>query len=204
MAYTLPQLPYAYEALEPYLDAENLRIHHSKHHQNYVNKLNEAFEKAPELKDQKLESLLASPEQIPSSVRTAIINNGGGHFNHSLFWTVLTPNSTKEPVGEIQKAINEEFGNFGSLKEKLSDAAVKHFGSGWGWLCLDAQKKLVVTSLHDQDVPMRQKLEPLFTVDVWEHAYYLKYRNERPKFVEAVWNVVHWQEVNRRYTALLK
>jgi superoxide dismutase, Fe-Mn family len=197
--YTLPELPYAYNALEPFMDEETLRIHHTKHHQTYVTRLNEAIANAPELKDTTLEALLSKPENIPNSVRTAVINNGGGHFNHSVFWTVLGPNSAKEPSGEIRKAIVDEFGHFSNFKEKLTDAAVKHFGSGWGWLCLDAKKKLVITSTHDQETPLSHQMQPLLVIDVWEHAYYLKYRNMRASFVEAIWNIVNWDEVNRRY-----
>jgi Fe-Mn family superoxide dismutase len=204
MSYTLPALPFAFDALEPYMDAETLKIHHGKHHQNYVNKLNEALEKAPELKDQPLETLLANPEQLPSAVRTAVVNNGGGHWNHSFFWTVLGPKSSKEPTGEIAKAITESFGDFKTFQEKFNTITTTHFGSGWGWLCVDAQGKLALTSTHDQEVPMRLKLKPVLTMDVWEHAYYLKYRNERAKFVEAVWNVVNWTEVNSKYLAALK
>ncbi|AMA72531.1 MULTISPECIES: superoxide dismutase [Aneurinibacillus] len=194
----LPDLPYAYDELEPYIDARTLEIHHSKHHANYVNQLNVALEGQHELADKSIEWLLSNLEHIPESIRTAVRNNGGGHYNHSLFWSVMSPTGGGEPIGELAEAIAACFGNFKNMKEMVSQAAIRHFGSGYGWLVFD-NGKLEVMSTSNQDTPLAEGKIPLMVIDVWEHAYYLKYQNKRPDFVSAWWNVVNWREVEKRY-----
>jgi Fe-Mn family superoxide dismutase len=201
MPFTVPELPYPKEALEPHIDAKTMEIHHDKHHAAYVSKLNEAVQKHPELEKKTVEELLSSINTIPEDIRTAVRNHGGGHANHSLFWTIMGPKAGGEPTGEVASAIKSTFGGFASFKEKLAAAAVGQFGSGWGWLCLDKAGKLVVKSLPNQDSPLMDGLKPILGVDVWEHAYYLKYQNRRPDYVTAWWNVVNWNEVNKRYAA---
>jgi Fe-Mn family superoxide dismutase len=198
MSFELPALPYAFDALEPYIDARTMEIHHDKHHQGYVNKLNAALEKHPELQEKSLEELVRNPASLPEDVQTAIRNNGGGHYNHSIFWTVMSPNGGGEPTGALAQAIKDAFGDFTTFKDKFSQAAATRFGSGWAWLGLK-DGKLTVISLPNQDAPLMEGLTPILGLDVWEHAYYLKYQNRRPEYISNWWNVVNWDEVARRY-----
>lgn len=201
MPHELPSLPYDFAALEPHVDETTMRIHHGKHHAGYVSKLNGALEKHPQLADWPVEKLLAQLSEVPEDIRTAVRNNGGGHANHTLFWSIMSPSGGGEASGDLAKAIKDAFGDFASFKGRLSDAAVGRFGSGWGWLSLDAKGKLVVESTPNQDSPLLEGRTPILGVDVWEHAYYLKYQNRRPEYVEAWWNTVNWEEVARRYAA---
>jgi Fe-Mn family superoxide dismutase len=203
MAFEVPSLPYAYEALEPYIDAQTMHLHHDKHHQAYVDNANAAVAKAPELAGKSAEELLANLAAVPEAVRGAIRNNAGGHVNHSMFWAIMGPNAGGAPSGPIADAITKTFGDFAQLQEKLNDAGVKQFGSGWTWLALGAGG-LQVLSTPNQDSPISQGLHPILGNDVWEHAYYLKYQNRRAEYLKAWWNVVNWAEVNRRYQAALK
>ena len=206
MAHTLPPLPYAFDALEPHIDARTMEIHHGKHHQAYVTNLNAALDKAPELKDRPLEELLAKLDDAPEGVRTAIRNNGGGHWNHSLFWQIMAPaahgeTAGGEPDGAIADAIRGSFGAFGTFREQFAAAAAGRFGSGWVWLLREGDK-LTITSSPNQDNPIMDGKRPgdiLLGLDVWEHAYYLNYQNRRPDYVTAWWNVVNWDEVTRRF-----
>jgi superoxide dismutase, Fe-Mn family len=201
MAHTLPNLPYDFAALEPHIDAKTMEIHHGKHHQAYVNNLNAALEKAPELKDKPLEELLRDVNKAPESVRTAVRNNGGGHWNHTFFWTIMAPKAGGEPSGAIADAIRSSFGDFAKFKEQFAAAAAGRFGSGWAWLLRDGTK-LSITSTPNQDNPLmdgKKASDVLLGLDVWEHAYYLKYQNRRPDYVTAWWNVVSWQEVGKRF-----
>ena len=200
MTFELPSLPYAYGDLEPSIDAMTMEIHHSKHHNAYVSNLNAALEKHPELAGKSLEGLVSELAGVPEDIRTAVRNNGGGHFNHSLFWTVMAPNGGGEPSGELASAIDGVFGDFASFKESFSKAAATRFGSGWAWLGVK-EGKLAVLSMPNQDVPMMEGLTPILGLDVWEHAYYLKYQSRRPEYVTNWWNVVNWDEVARRYAA---
>ena len=204
MAFTLPTLPYPYDALEPHFDAKTMEIHHTKHHNTYVTKLNEALGSAPALQNKSLEELLTGINSAPDNVRNAVRNHGGGHHNHSLFWSVLGPKADGEPSGDLAAAINAEFGAFASFKERFSTTAANHFGSGWAWLCVDKGSKLVLKSLPNQDSPLMDGLTPILGLDVWEHAYYLKYQNRRPEYVAAFWNVVNWPEVAKRLAAAKK
>jgi Fe-Mn family superoxide dismutase len=196
----LPKLPYAFDALEPHIDAKTMEIHHGKHHQAYVNNLNAALDKHPELKEKKLEDLLRGIDQVPEDIRTAVRNNGGGHHNHSLFWTIIGPNAGGAPGGDLASAIDKAFGSFDALKEKVNDGGAKRFGSGWSWLVVHGGK-LEAYSTANQDSPLMEGKTPILGVDVWEHAYYLKYQNRRPDYLAAWWNVVNWNEVARRYAA---
>ena len=198
MTFDLPSLAYAYDALEPSIDTLTMEIHHSKHHNAYVNNLNAALEKHPELAGKSLEELVTNINSVPEDIRTAVRNNGGGHFNHSLFWTVMSPHGGGEPSGDLAAAIGDAFGSFASLKESFSKAAATRFGSGWAWLGFK-NGKLAVLSMPNQDVPMMEGLTPILGIDVWEHAYYLKYQNRRPEYVSNWWNVVNWDEVATRY-----
>ncbi len=198
MTFELPSLAYAYDALEPSIDAMTMEIHHNKHHKAYVNNLNSALEKHPELAGKSLEELVTNINSVPEDIRTAVRNNGGGHFNHSLFWTVMSPNGGGEPSGDLAAAIGDAFGDFASFKETFSKAAATRFGSGWAWLGFK-NGKLTVLSMPNQDVPMMEGLTPILGIDVWEHAYYLKYQNRRPEYVSNWWNVVNWEEVANRY-----
>jgi superoxide dismutase, Fe-Mn family len=203
MAHTLPPLPYAFEALEPHIDAQTMQIHHGKHHQAYVTNLNAALEKAPELQDRPLEQLLADLNAVPEAVRGAVRNNGGGHWNHSLFWTIMAPNAGGEPDGKLADAIRSGFGDLATFKTQWGTAAAGRFGSGWVWLLRDGDK-LTITSSPNQDNPIMDGRAPgdiLLGLDVWEHAYYLRYQNRRPDYVTAWWNVVNWGEVAKRYGA---
>ena len=200
MAFTLPALPYAYDALTPYIDEETMHVHHEKHHNAYITNANAALEKHPELADKTIEELLADLNSIPEDIRTAVRNNGGGHANHSLFWTVLAPNAGGEPTGAVKDGIEEAFGSFDAMKEKFSAAAAGRFGSGWAWLVV-SDGKLEITSTPNQDSPISEGKTPILGLDVWEHAYYLNYKNVRPEYIKAFWNLVNWDEVNRRLAA---
>lgn len=199
MAFTLPPLPYGYEALEPNVDARTMEIHHTKHHQGYVNNLNAAIEKAPELQGKSLEDLLKNLSAVPEKVRTAVRNNAGGHWNHSLFWTIMAPNAGGEPSGELATAVGSAFGDFAKFKEQFNAAASGRFGSGWAWLVSDAKGALSIESTPNQDNPLMDGRNAILGVDVWEHAYYLKYQNRRADYLSAWWNTVNWPEVAKRY-----
>ena len=198
MPYTLPDLPYKFDALEPFIDARTMEIHHDKHHQTYVTKLNEAIAKYPELERKSVEELLKNLPAIPEDIRTAVKNHGGGHYNHSLFWTSLVPKSGGKPSGNLSTAIDRDFGNFAKFQEKLTAVALGQFGSGWGWLVV-RNEKLEAYALPNQDSPLSAGDIPLLGVDVWEHAYYLKYQNKRDEYLKNWWNVVNWEEVARRF-----
>lgn len=198
--FELPELPYAYDALEPHIDKETMNIHHTKHHNTYVTKLNAALEGHADLQDKSLDTLLSDLDSVPESIRTAVRNNGGGHANHALFWTLLSPNGGGEPTGELASKIKDTFGSFDAFKEKFATAATGRFGSGWAWLIVD-NGELVVTSTPNQDTPVMEGKTPILGIDVWEHAYYLKYQNKRPDYIAAFWNVVNWDEVAKRYEA---
>lgn len=200
MAYELPELPYAYDALEPQIDVETMHLHHEKHHNTYVTNLNAAVEKYPELAEKSVEDLIADMDAIPSDIQTAVRNNGGGHANHSFFWEILTPNATEEPVGELKTAIEETFGSLDALKEEFKKAATGRFGSGWAWLVLN-DGKLVVTSTANQDSPLMEGQTPVLGLDVWEHAYYLNYKNVRPDYIDAFWKLVNWEKANELFVA---
>jgi Fe-Mn family superoxide dismutase len=197
MAHTLPPLPYPSDALEPHIDKMTMEIHHGKHHNAYVTNLNAALEKAPELQSKSLEDLVKGINSVPEAIRTAVRNNGGGHLNHSMFWQIMGPNAGGAPTGAIADAINSSFGSFDKLKEQFKAAAVGRFGSGWAWV-IDSGGKLVIESSPNQDNPLMDGKKPVFGIDVWEHAYYLKYQNRRPDYIEAWWNVVNWAEINKR------
>ena len=199
MAFTLPKLPYDFNALEPHIDARTMEIHHDKHHQAYVNNLNTAIQKHPELEKKSLEDLLKDLSSVPEDIRAAVRNNGGGHFNHSLFWEIMSPKGGGEPSGKLADAIKKAFSDFAAFKEKLSTTAVGQFGSGWGWLCKDKSGGLSVVSTPNQDNPISNGLTAILGVDVWEHAYYLNYQNRRPDYVAAWWNVINWEEVAKRF-----
>ncbi|MEI5989608.1 superoxide dismutase [Fe] [Enterococcus termitis] len=200
MTYTLPDLPYAYDALEPYIDVETMHLHHDKHHNTYVTNLNAAIDKHPELGTKSVEELIADMDSIPEDIRTAVRNNGGGHANHSFFWEIMAPNAGGAPTGEIKDAIDAAFGSFDKLKEEFKTAATGRFGSGWAWLVLN-NGKLEVTSTPNQDSPLMDGKTPVLGLDVWEHAYYLNYKNVRPEYIDAFWNVVNWDKVNEHFTA---
>jgi Fe-Mn family superoxide dismutase len=198
MAFTLPALPYANDALEPHIDARTMEIHHTKHHQAYVNNLNAAVEKAPELASKSLDDLMRGINSVPEAVRTAVRNNGGGHWNHSLFWQLMGPGKGGEPTGKLADAIKSAFGDFNKFKEQFAAAGVGRFGSGWAWLVNDGGK-LSITSTPNQDNPLMEGKTAILGLDVWEHAYYLKYQNRRPDYITAWWNVVNWDSVAERY-----
>ncbi len=200
MSYTLPDLPYAYDALEPNIDAKTMEIHHSKHHQTYVNSLNAAVEGTP-WAELPVEELVSRIAELPDKLKGPVTNHGGGHANHSLFWTVMSPQGGGEPGGELAAAIDAELGGFEAFKKAFTQAAITRFGSGWAWLCVDKAGKLSVENSANQDSPLMQGLTPILGLDVWEHAYYLKYQNRRPEYIEAFYKVVHWNEVARRYQA---
>ena len=200
MPYQLPALPYAFDALEPHIDAKTMEIHHDKHHATYVNKLNEATASHPDLQAKPVEDLLRGIDQVPEQIRGAVRNHGGGHANHSLFWQIMGPNAGGTPSGELADAIQQAFGSFESCKEKLTNAAANQFGSGWGWLVVSGGK-LDVIARPNQDSPLMEGKTPILGVDVWEHAYYLKYQNRRPDYLAAWWNTINWPEVAKRYGA---
>ena len=204
MAHTLPPLPYAYDALEPHIDKETMTIHHDKHHAAYVNNLNAALEGHPELQSKSVEELIANLDAVPENIRTAVRNNGGGHANHTLFWDIMGPGGGGQPTGELAEAINRAFGSFEAFKEKFSQAAATRFGSGWAWLIVDKNGNLAVTSTPNQDSPLMEGDTPILGLDVWEHAYYLKYQNRRPEYIAAFWNVINWENVAKRYAAAKK
>jgi Fe-Mn family superoxide dismutase len=199
MAFDLPELPYAYDALEPHIDARTMEIHHSKHHQGYTNNLNSAIEKHPELADKKVGELLKDLNAVPEDIRMAVRNNGGGYKNHKIFWKVMSPDGGGEPTGALADAINAAFGDFSSFKDAFSKAGATRFGSGWAWLSKKSDGSLVVSSTPNQDNPISEGLMPLLGLDVWEHAYYLNYQNRRGDYIAAWWNVVNWDEVARRF-----
>jgi Fe-Mn family superoxide dismutase len=201
MAHELPALPYAFDALEPHIDARTMEIHHGKHHQAYVNNLNNALESHAGLQGKSIADLLKDLNAIPESIRTAVRNNGGGHANHSLFWPCMSPDGGGEPSGQVAEAINAAFGSFAGFKEQFSKAAATRFGSGWAWLSVDSQGGVIVTSTPNQDSPLSEGLTPILGLDVWEHAYYLNYQNRRPDYIAAWWNVVNWDQVAQNYAA---
>ena len=197
MAFTLPALPYPAEALEPYIDTKTMEIHHGKHHQAYITNVNKALESAPELAQKTVGELLAGNLAIvPDAIKTAVRNNGGGHANHSLFWTLLAPNAGGAPKGDIAGIITANFGSFDTFKEKFAAAATTRFGSGWAWLTKDSAGKFEISSTANQDSPLMDGKKPILGLDVWEHAYYLKYQNRRPDYITAWWNVINWDTVN--------
>ncbi len=205
MPHQLPPLPYAYDALEPYLDARTLEIHHDKHHATYLANLNKALEGAPDWQDKRVEDLLQNLAVVPEALRKAVRNQGGGFVNHTFYWESMAPNAGSAPVAgsAIAVAINKTFVSFATFKEKFAAAAVGHFGSGWGWLSVNAERQLVIHSTANQDSPLSEGLIPLLTCDVWEHAYYLKYQNRRADYVTGWWNIVNWEKVDARYTAVM-
>lgn len=198
MAYKLPDLPYAYDALEPHIDERTMRIHHDKHHGGYTKKTNSALE-GTDFEDKSIEEVLSNITDVPEDIRQFVINNGGGYANHSLFWKILSPNGGGEPTGEIADAIDDEFGSFSKFQEEFNKAAKGRFGSGWAWLCVKSDGSLELLSTPNQDSPLMNGLTPIFGLDVWEHAYYLKYQNRRPDYIDAFWNVVNWDQVNKNY-----
>lgn len=205
MKHELPQLSYAYDALEPYIDAQTMELHHSKHHAGYVDKLNAALEKVPaEFQEKSIDNLMQSFNDIPADVRTPIRNFGGGHYNHSLFWEILAPEKDGgggEAQGEVAQAISRDFGDFGQFKEAFDKSATTLFGSGYAWLVMDDSGKLSVIPTQNQDCPLTDGLKPILVIDVWEHAYYLKYQNRRPEYVAAWWNIINWDEVENKFSA---
>ena len=197
MAHSLPPLPYPSDALEPHIDKQTMEIHHGKHHNAYVTNLNAALDKHPELQSKSLDDLLKGLSSVPEDIRTAVRNNGGGHWNHSMFWQIMGPKAGGPPTGAIAEAITSSFGSFDKLKEELKKAAVGRFGSGWAWV-VSSGTKLTIESSPNQDNPLMEGRKAVFGIDVWEHAYYLKYQNRRPDYVDAWWNVVNWSEINKR------
>ncbi len=197
--FTVPPLPYDFGALEPHIDAKTMEIHHDKHHQAYVTNLNNALKDHPELQAKTIEALISDLNAVPESIRTAVRNNGGGHANHSMFWQIMKPGGGGEPTGAIAQAIQSELGGFAKFKEDLNKAGATRFGSGWAWLVKGKDGKLAVMSTANQDSPLMEGLTPVLGVDVWEHAYYLKYQNRRPDYLAAWWNTVNWDEINRRF-----
>ena len=203
MAYSLPALPYAYDALEPNIDAKTMEIHHSKHHQTYINNINGAIA-GTEWEKLSVEDLVAKVNEVPTDLKNMVINNAGGHANHSLFWTVMSPQGGGQPTGAVAKAIDEQLGSFDAFKDAFTKAAISRFGSGWAWLSVTPEHNLIVESSANQDSPLMQGHIPILGLDVWEHAYYLKYQNRRPEYINAFYNVVDWDEVNRRYHTALQ
>jgi Fe-Mn family superoxide dismutase len=196
--HSVPPLPYDYNALEPHIDEQTMRIHHDKHHGAYVNNLNTALEKHPQLQNKSAEELIKGINSVPEDIRTAVRNNGGGHVNHTMFWEIMGPGKGGAPSGPVADAIKSSFGSFDTFKTQLADAGVKRFGSGWAWL-IDAGGKLTIESTANQDSPLMEGKTPILGIDVWEHAYYLKYQNRRPDYIAAWWNVVNWDAVNKRF-----
>lgn len=199
--FTLPKLPYAYDALAPFIDAQTMELHHTKHHQTYVDKLNAALAGQPSLAEMSVDQLLRGIDQVPDAIRDAVKNHGGGHANHSLFWTTLGAQADAQPDGALADSLVATFGNFETFKQKFTDAATTRFGSGWAWLVVTPEKQLAVYSLPNQDSPLLQGDTPILGLDVWEHAYYLKYQNRRPDYITAFWSIVNWDEVERLYVA---
>ncbi len=206
MAFKLPDLPYLLNALEPHIDAKTMEIHHGKHHATYVSKLNEAIAGKTDLESKSVEDLIARINALPKEIQNAVRNHGGGHANHSLFWTILSPKGGGAPSGELAQEINKEFSSFDAFKEKFNNAAAARFGSGWAWVCV-SKGKLCICSTPNQDNPLMDLVEsqgiPILGIDVWEHAYYLKYQNRRPEYISAFWNIINWQEVAKRYSSAL-
>ena len=204
MPFELAALPYDYSALEPYIDTQTMQIHHDKHHAAYVTNLNKVLESAPELAGKSINEIVANLSAVPEKIRQAVINNGGGHYNHTLFWEIMGPNAGGEPKGDLAKAIDAAFGNYEGLREKMNNAGMTRFGSGWAWLVADKTGQLQVLSTANQDSPLSNGQQPLVGIDVWEHAYYLKYQNRRADYLGAWWNVVNWDAVAARYAGLKK
>lgn len=204
MAHQLPPLPYPNNALEPHIDETTMMIHHDRHHNTYVTNLNAALEGHADLQNKSVEELISNLDALPEAIRTAVRNNGGGHANHTLFWETIGPNAGGEPTGALAAAIDSELGGFAKFKEDFTKAATTRFGSGWAWLSVNKDGKLVVSSTANQDNPIMEGLTPILGLDVWEHAYYLKYQNKRPDYIGAFWNVVNWAEVGKRYEAATK
>jgi Fe-Mn family superoxide dismutase len=202
MPYVLPKLPYSYDALEPHIDAKTMEIHHTKHHQAYIDKLNAALESHGDLAEKPVEELITDLNAIPENIRLAVRNHGGGHANHSLFWTIMSPDGGGEPTGELAEAITKDFTDLKNFQEKFNAAATAQFGSGWAWLVVN-QGKLEIINLPNQDSPLSQDKKPILGLDVWEHAYYLKFLNKRLDYITAFWNVINWAEVAKRYQAAL-
>ncbi|EAC4142257.1 superoxide dismutase [Listeria monocytogenes] len=200
MTYELPKLPYTYDALEPNFDKETMEIHYTKHHNTYVTKLNEAVAGHPELASKSMEELVANLDSVPEDIRGAVRNHGGGHANHTLFWSILSPNGGGAPTGNLKTAIESEFGTFDEFKEKFNAAAAARFGSGWAWLVVN-DGKLEIVSTANQDSPLSDGKTPVLGLDVWEHAYYLKFQNRRPEYIDTFWNVINWDEANKRFDA---
>ncbi len=201
MAYELPPLPYSYDALEPHIDARTMEIHHTKHHQAYVTNVNNALQNHPQLAAKPVEKLLREINDVPADIRQTVVNNGGGHANHTLFWQLMGPGKGGEPRGDVLAAVNSAFGSFAAFKEQFGKAAAGRFGSGWAWLCFDQNGKLIIESTPNQDSPLAQQHRPVLGLDVWEHAYYLKYQNRRADYITAWWNVVNWDKVAELYAA---
>ena len=201
MAYELPPLPYPFDALEPHIDAKTMEIHHDKHHQAYITNANNALKDYPQLAAKPVEELIADLRAVPEAIRTAVRNNAGGHANHSFFWLILGPNAGGSPKGRLADAINSTFGSFDQFKEKFQAAGAGRFGSGWAWLVINKAGSLEISSTPNQDSPIMDGLKPVFGVDVWEHAYYLKYQNRRPDYLKAVWNVINWDAVGKHFKA---
>jgi len=201
MAFALPPLPYDYAALEPHIDARTMEIHHTKHHQAYVNNLNAALEKAPEFQQKSLDDIIANLSKVPDTVRTAVRNNAGGHWNHSMFWLIMSPKGGGDPSGNLGDAVAKSFGDMAKLKEQFNAAASSRFGSGWAWLVADGSGALKIESTPNQDNPAMDGRYPILGLDVWEHAYYLKYQNRRADYISAWWNLVNWPEVAKRFEA---
>lgn len=200
MAYTLPQLPYPINALEPHIDARTMEIHHGKHHNTYITNLNKALEGHDKLASKTIEDLMSDLSAVPENIRTAVRNNGGGHANHTMFWTIMSPGGGGEPSGKLADAIKAKFGSFADFKTQFANAATTRFGSGWAWLSVDGSE-LRIESTGNQDTPLSEGRTPILGLDVWEHAYYLNYQNRRPDYITAFWNVVNWNEVSKRYEA---
>ncbi len=199
--HTLPVLPYEYAALEPHFDEATMRLHHTKHHQTYIDKLNAGLESHPDLQALSVEELVARVETLPDTIKTVVKNHGGGHANHSLFWTILSPQGGGTPTGALATAIEDAFGEISAFKDQFTQAATGHFGSGWTWLVVNKDHKLAIITTPNQDSPLMSGQTPILGLDVWEHAYYLKFQNRRPEYIQAFWNVVNWSEVARRFEA---
>ena len=204
MAYILPALTYPYNALEPHIDAKTMEIHHTKHHQAYVNNVNNAIKGKADLEAKSVESLISNLNVVPDDIRNVVRNNGGGHANHSFFWSIIGPNCGGNPIGNVAEAISKEFGSFEVFKEKFTAAATTRFGSGWAWLAVTNNSKLEISSTPNQDSPLMEGKTPILGIDVWEHAYYLNYQNRRVDYIAAFWNIVNWHEVENRYTIFKK
>ncbi len=199
MTFKLPKLNYSYEALEPHIDKLTMETHHLKHHQTYVDNFNKALDGHEKYQEMEIEDILKSLEELPEDIKTAVRNNGGGHYNHTIFWEIMSPNGGGKPVGELAKKIDEDFGGFDRFKEDFKAAALGQFGSGWAWLVLDSNNKLAIVSTPNQDNPISEGKKPLLGIDVWEHAYYLKYKNKRADYIDSWWNVVDWEKVSERF-----